>query len=166
MAHPVDTGAVPGVVIAGPSSGAAGERSVMSLLPYFVLGIGLGLIFMKAELISWFRIQEMFRFQAFHMYGVLGSAAGVAALSVALLKRFGVSTFGGEPITVAAKKMGKGTRYWAGGLIFGAGWALTGACPGPFFALIGGGLGVFVFVLLCALVGMWTYGRLRPRLPH
>ncbi|HUF13760.1 MAG TPA: DUF6691 family protein, partial [Longimicrobiales bacterium] len=117
-------------------------------------------------LISWFRIQEMFRFQAFHMYGVLGSAAGVAALSVALLRRFGVRTFDGDPIRIDPKAMGKGTRYWAGGLIFGAGWAVTGACPGPFFALIGSGLGVFVIVLLCALVGMWTYGRLRPRLPH
>ncbi|HUF11829.1 MAG TPA: DUF6691 family protein [Longimicrobiales bacterium] len=139
---------------------------MIDLLPYFVLGIGLGLIFMKAELISWFRIQEMFRFQAFHMYGVLGSAAGVAALSVALLRRFGVSTFDGDPIRIDPKAMGKGTRYWAGGLIFGAGWAVTGACPGPFFALIGSGLGVFVIVLLCALAGMWTYGRVRPRLPH
>ena len=145
---------------------AVDEPRLASLLPYFVLGILLGLIFIKAELISWFRIQEMFRLQAFHMYGVLGSAVGVAALAIALLSRFGVSTFGGDPISVAPKEMGSGTRYWAGGLLFGAGWALTGACPGPFFALIGSGVAVFVIVLLCALVGMWTYGRLRPRLPH
>lgn len=150
----------------GIAPSSADEPRLASLLPYFALGILLGLIFIKAELISWFRIQEMFRLQAFHMYGVLGSAVGVAALSVALLRRAGVSTFGGEPIGVAPKEMGKGTRYWAGGLLFGAGWALTGACPGPFFALIGSGVGVFVIVLLCALAGMWTYGRLRPRLPH
>ncbi|HUG90426.1 MAG TPA: hypothetical protein VML55_06315, partial [Planctomycetaceae bacterium] len=113
MGNPLDSGAVPAAVIAAPSSVAAGQRTVISLLPYFVLGIGLGLIFMKAELISWFRIQEMFRFQAFHLYGVLGSAAGVAALSVALLRRFGVRTFDGEPVRVDAKTMGKGTRYWA-----------------------------------------------------
>ena len=133
---------------------------------YFGLGLGLGILFVQAEIVSWFRIQEMFRFQAFHMYGILGSAVIVAATSIAVLKRLGIRTLEGEEIRIQAKTMGKGTRYWAGGILFGAGWALTGACPGPFYVLIGSGSAVFAVVLLSAVAGMWTYGHLRPRLPH
>jgi hypothetical protein len=133
---------------------------------YFGLGLGLGILFVQAEIVSWFRIQEMFRFQAFHMYGILGSAVTVAATSIAVLKRLGIRTLEGEEIRIQAKTMGKGTRYWAGGILFGAGWALTGACPGPFYVLIGSGSAVFAVVLLSAVVGMWTYGHLRSRLPH
>ena len=133
---------------------------------YFGLGLGLGILFVQAEIVSWFRIQEMFRFQAFHMYGILGSAVTVAATSIAVLKRLGIRTLEGEEIRIQAKTMGKGTRYWAGGILFGAGWAVTGACPGPFYVLIGSGSAVFAVVLLSAVVGMWTYGHLRSRLPH
>jgi hypothetical protein len=133
---------------------------------YFGLGLGLGILFVQAEIVSWFRIQEMFRFQAFHMYGILGSAVTVAATSIAVLKRLGIRTLEGEEIRIQAKTMGKGTRYWAGGILFGAGWALTGACPGPFYVLIGSGSAVFAVVLMSAVVGMWTYGHLRSRLPH
>lgn len=156
----------PAVQPADPTGAGPAWPPLRSLSGYFLLGLLLGVIFVKAELVSWFRIQEMFRLQAFHMYGVLGSAVAVAALSVAMLRRFEVATFGGEPIRIPAKDMGSGTRYWAGGLLFGSGWALTGACPGPFFALIGSGVSVFALVLVCALAGMWVYGRLRPHLPH
>ncbi|HUF27709.1 MAG TPA: DUF6691 family protein [Gemmatimonadaceae bacterium] len=133
---------------------------------YLALGMVLGIVALKTELVSWFRIQEMFRFQAFHMYGIIGSAVIVAAASIAVLKRLGLRTLEGEEIRTQAKVMGRGTRYWAGGTLFGVGWVLTGACPGPMFVLIGSGLGVFTVVLLSAIAGMWTYGHLRRSLPH
>ena len=133
---------------------------------YFVLGCLFGIVLTKSEVVSWFRIQEMFRFQSFHMYGVMGSAVAVAAVSIGLLRRFGVQTFTGEPISIPVKELGKGYRYWIGGTIFGVGWALTGACPGPLFALVGSGESVFAVAVISALAGTWTYGYLRPSLPH
>jgi uncharacterized membrane protein YedE/YeeE len=133
---------------------------------YFALGCLFGIVLTKSEVVSWFRIQEMFRFQSFQMYGVIGSAVAVAALSVALLRRFGVRTLTGEPIVIPPKELGKGYRYWIGGTIFGVGWALTGACPGPLFALLGSGVTVFAVAVASALVGTWLYGFVRPRLPH
>jgi hypothetical protein len=130
------------------------------------MGTFFGIVLVKSEVISWFRIQEMFRFQAFHMYGVIGSAVVVAAASLALLKGLRLRTPGGQEVAVPAKAMGKGTRYWLGGTLFGFGWALTGACPGPLFALAGSGVGVVTAVLLAALSGMWVYGALRKHLPH
>ena len=138
----------------------------MAHVAYLVVGTLFGILFTKAEVISWFRIQEMFRFQAFHMYGIIGSAVIVAALSVWLIKRLGASAISGEPIVIPAKTLGRGTRYWLGGTIFGLGWALTGACPGPLFALIGAGNAVLVVTLASAVAGTWLYGYLRPRLPH
>ena len=108
----------------------------------------------------------MFRFQAFHMYGIIGSAIVVAAISLQLIKRLGITTLDGQPIVVPPKAMGRGTRYWVGGTIFGLGWALVGACPGPLFALLGSGIGVIVVPLLSAVAGTWAYGFLRPHLPH
>jgi uncharacterized membrane protein YedE/YeeE len=108
----------------------------------------------------------MFRFQAFHMYGVIMSAVMTAALSLAILKRIGARAMTGETITIAPKTMGRGYRYWIGGTLFGVGWALTGACPGPMFALTGAGLTVYGVVVLAALAGAWLYGYLRPSLPH
>lgn len=137
-----------------------------NLLWYLVLGCLFGIVLVKSEVVAWYRIHEMFRFQSFHMYGVLGSAVGVAAIALAVLKRIGASALTGEPICVPAKEMGRGYRYWLGGSLFGIGWALTGACPGPLFALIGAGSSVFVIVALSATVGTWAYGLLRPRLPH
>jgi len=140
--------------------------AVRELLPYLAIGTLFGVVFTKAEVISWFRIQEMFRFQSFHMYGIIGSAVAVAAASVWAIRRFGVRSLAGEPIEIPAKTMGRGTRYWLGGTIFGLGWALTGACPGPLFALLGNGVSVIVVPLASAVLGTWLYGYLRPRLPH
>ena len=136
------------------------------LAAYVAIGTLFGIVFTKAEVISWFRIQEMFRFQSFHMYGIMATAVGVAMSSVWLIRRFGVRTLAGDAIDIPPKTMGTGTRYWAGGTIFGLGWALTGACPGPLFALIGAGVGVMVVTLLSAVAGTWVYGWLRPRLRH
>jgi uncharacterized protein len=136
------------------------------LWPFLALGVAFGITLTKAEIISWFRIQEMFRFQAFHMYGVLGSALGVAAGSLALLRRVNVKAWDGQPIHVPPKTLGSGRRYWIGGTIFGVGWALTGACPGPLFVLIGAGVTVMSVAVISALAGTWVYGYLRPNLPH
>ena len=131
---------------------------------YLAVGILFGIVFVKAEVISWFRIQEMFRLQSFHMYGIIGSAVATGMIAVWLIKRFRIRTIYGEPITFTNKKFSHG--QWIGGLIFGLGWALTGACPGPLFAQIGTGAGVVAVVLLSAIAGTWVYGRFRERLPH
>ena len=136
------------------------------LLPYLVAGVYFGVVLTKSEVISWYRIQEMFRFQAFHMYGIIGSAVLVAGLSLAVIRWKGVTTLGGEPITIPPKRMDRGHRYWIGGVLFGIGWALTGACPGPLVALVGNGHSVMLVAILSAMIGTWTYGYLRPRLPH
>jgi uncharacterized membrane protein YedE/YeeE len=137
------------------------------LLAYLVIGTCFGLVLTKGEVISWYRIQEMFRFQSFHMYGVLGSAVAVAALSVAAIRWSGVRSFSGAEIRVELKARGRrDVRYWAGGTVFGLGWGLLGACPGPIYALIGAGVTVAVVALLAALAGTWTYAWLKPRLPH
>lgn len=131
---------------------------------YLVVGILFGIVFVKAEIISWFRIQEMFRLQSFHMYGVIGSAVITGALSVWLLKKFKVKTLAGEPIEFHPRVFNKGQVY--GGLLFGLGWAITGACPGPLFAQIGTGATVILVTLLSAVAGTWVYGYLREKLPH
>ena len=136
------------------------------LLGYFLLGIVFGVVLTKSEVVSWFRIQEMFRLHSFHMYGVIGSAWAVAATSLALIRRLKVRALGGEEIAVAPKAFGTGRRYWIGGTIFGLGWALTGACPGPLVALIGSRATVFLVAVLAAVAGTWLYGLLRPHLPH
>lgn len=142
-------------------------NTIPSLLTYAFFGLFFGIVLIKSEVVSWFRIQEMFRFDSFHMYGILGSAVFVSAVSVALIKRFKLRTIHGEPIEIMPKVLsGSGTRYWLGGTIFGAGWALTGACPGPLFALAGGGISVMLVAIAAALAGTWSYAYLRPRLPH
>jgi uncharacterized protein len=133
-------------------------------LKYVAAGIMFGIAFTKAELISWFRIQEMFRLQSFHMYGVIGTAIAVGMLSIWLIKLFNVKTIYNEPIEFHRKKFNKGQVI--GGLIFGFGWAMTGACPGPMFAQIGAGFMVAVVVLLSAIAGTWVYGYFREQLPH
>jgi uncharacterized membrane protein YedE/YeeE len=138
-----------------------------ALLPvYLVLGILFGIVLTRSEVLSWFRIQEMFHFQSFRMYGIVGSAVVTAALSLALLKRLRVRSVSGEFISVAPKTLGRGIRYAVGGTIFGLGWALTGACPGPLVALMGDGVSVMAVALLSALVGTWVYGWISPRLPQ
>lgn len=138
----------------------------MSLLPYFVLGGAFGFVLIEAEVVSWFRIQEMFRFDSFHMYGIIGTAVLTAALSLLAIKRLGARDSDGQPLALQPKQMGSGVRYLAGGTLFGLGWALTGACPGPLVALVGSGVPVMVVAIVSALVGTWTYGYVRPRLPH
>jgi uncharacterized protein len=136
------------------------------VIGYFLLGCAFGAVFMEAEVVSWFRIQEMFRFDAFHMFGIIGSAVVVAGLSLVAIKSFNVRADGGDPMGLAPKTLGSGVRYVIGGTIFGLGWALTGACPGPLVALVGSGLPVMIVALASALAGTWVYGLLRPRLPH
>lgn len=133
-------------------------------LKYLIVGIMFGIVFVKAEIISWFRIQEMFRFQSFHMYGVIGSAVVVGMISVFLIKRFNIKTISGETVDFHPKKFQKGQIY--GGLIFGLGWALTGACPGPLFAQIGSGFVVVIVTLLSAVAGTWVYGYFKEKLPN
>jgi len=133
-------------------------------LKYLIVGTLFGIVFVKAEVISWFRIQEMFRLQSFHMYGVIGSAVIVGMISVFLIKKFNIKTIHGEKIVFNSKKFNKGQIY--GGLIFGLGWALTGACPGPLFAQIGTGATVIAITLLSAIAGTWFYGFLKDKLPH
>lgn len=129
-----------------------------------LVGIFFGIVFVKAEVISWFRIQEMFRLDSFHMYGVIGTAVAVGMLSVQLIKRLAIKTVHGDPISIQPKQFSKGQVF--GGLLFGFGWAITGACPGPLFAQIGAGYPVVLVTLLSAIAGTWVYGAIRNRLPH
>lgn len=131
---------------------------------FLIAGILFGIVLVKAEVISWFRIQEMFRLESFHMYGVIGSAIFTAMLGVLLIRKMGWRCLGGEEIVIRKKPFNKGTVF--GGLIFGLGWAITGACPGPIFAQIGSGFSVVLITLLSAIAGTWAYGKLKDRLPH
>jgi uncharacterized protein len=140
------------------------DKPLLSNLKYAFAGILFGIILVKSEVVSWFRIQEMFRLQSFHMYGVIGSAVVVGMISVLLIKKLKVKSIEGELIKIEPKKFNKGQIY--GGLIFGLGWAVTGACPGPLFAQIGTGATVVTVTLLSAIAGTWVYGRLRDKLPH
>lgn len=133
-------------------------------LKYSLVGILFGVVFIKAEIISWFRIQEMFRLQSFHMYGVIGTAVVMGAISVFLIKKFKVKTIHGEAITFSDKKFNKGQIL--GGLCFGFGWAMTGACPGPLFAQVATGAFAVLVVIASATLGTWVYGKFRDRLPH
>jgi uncharacterized membrane protein YedE/YeeE len=133
-------------------------------LKYLFAGTLFGIVFVKAELISWFRMQEMFRLQSFHMYGVMASAMVVSLISVWLIKRFNIKTMYGEKVEFPTKKFNKGQVY--GGLLFGFGWAITGACPGPLFAQIGAGFTIVSITLLSAIAGTWVYGYFRDKLSH
>lgn len=136
----------------------------MKYFKFLLAGIFFGIVLIKAEVVSWFRIQEMFRFQSFHMYGIIGSAVVTGMISILLIKKFKVKTINKEPIVIVPKKFNKGFIY--GSVLFGFGWAITGACPGPLFAQIGSGASVVIITLLSAIAGTWTYGLLKPRLPH
>lgn len=133
-------------------------------LKYLVVGIFFGIVFTKAEVVSWFRIQEMFRLQSFHMFGVIGSAVVTGMISVYIIKKFKIKTIYKEDIVLSPKKFNKGQIF--GGLLFGFGWALTGACPGPLFAQIGTGALVVSVTLLSAIFGTWVYGYFKDKLPH
>ncbi|HRH69783.1 MAG TPA: YeeE/YedE thiosulfate transporter family protein [Flavobacteriales bacterium] len=133
-------------------------------LKYSAWGILFGIVFVKAEIISWFRIQEMFRFESFHMYGVIGTAVMVGLVSVLIIRRTKARTMHGEEIHIPNKEFNKGQIY--GGLMFGLGWAITGACPGPLFAQVGAGFGVIIVTFVSAVAGTWVYGLIREKLPH
>lgn len=133
-------------------------------LKYMLAGFIFGIIFVKGEVISWFRIQEMFRFQSFHMFGVIGSAIAVGLISIWLIRKLNIKTIYGEEIIIHPKEFNKGQVI--GGLLFGLGWAITGACPGPLFAQIGTGATVIIVTLLSAVAGTWVYGYFREKLPH
>jgi uncharacterized membrane protein YedE/YeeE len=135
-----------------------------SNVKFWIVGIIFGILLIKGEVVSWFRIQEMFRLQSFHMYGIIGSAIITGMISIFLIKKFHIRTINKEEIVIRPKKFHKGYIY--GGLIFGFGWAITGACPGPLFAQIGSGANVVIVTLLSAIAGTWVYGFFKERLPH
>ncbi|MEZ4948340.1 MAG: DUF6691 family protein [Saprospiraceae bacterium] len=131
-------------------------------LSFFTIGIFLGILFIKSEVISWYRIYEMFRFESFHMYGIIGTAVISGILIIAYLKRRGIKTIDGNPISLPETPL-NWKRHLLAGTIFGLGWALVGACPGPIFALLGAGKGIFVVVLSGALLGAIAYGKVEKR---
>jgi uncharacterized membrane protein YedE/YeeE len=131
---------------------------------YLIAGILFGITAVKGEIINWFRIQEMFHFTSFHMYGVIGTAVITGVISIFIIKRFNIKTFSGEEIKIEPKTFNKGQIF--GGLLFGFGWALTGACPGPIYAQIGSGVSVVIVTLLVAIFGAWVYGYFKEKLPH
>ncbi|RDV12937.1 YeeE/YedE family protein [Pontibacter diazotrophicus] len=137
----------------------------MKYFTYLSIGTLFGIIMTKSQAISWYRIYEMFRFDAFHMYGIIGSAVILGIISVALIKKYKFKSTEGMPISFTAKNMSI-PRYLFGGTIFGLGWAMTGACPGPIYTLLGTGYSVILVVLLSAILGTLTYGVVKNRLPH
>ncbi len=137
----------------------------MKLIKFLLLGTLFGIVMAKSEAFSWFRIQEMFRFQSFHMYGIIGTAVTLGVIGVALIKKFNIRDIKGNPITFFPKE--KSTlRYLIGGTIFGLGWALSGACPGPMVVNIGYGYLAMIVVFLFAIVGTYLYGAIKDKLPH
>lgn len=137
----------------------------MRPVKFLLIGIFFGIIITKSQVISWYRIYEMFHFDSFHMYGIIGSAVLLGIMGVALIKKYQLKSTEGITINFSPKKMSI-SRYLMGGIIFGLGWAMTGACPGPMFTLIGYGYGVFLVVLASAILGTLTYGIIRKKLPH
>lgn len=137
----------------------------MRTTAYLFIGIFFGIVMYKSEAASWFRIYEMFQFQSFHMYGIIGSALLLGIVGVQLIKRKNLKSFFGAPIHIAPKEKGV-KKYLFGGVIFGLGWALAGACPGPIYTLIGAGYVSILVVLIGAVLGAFLYGLLRKKLPH
>ena len=137
----------------------------MKLIKFLILGITFGIIMAKAEIISWFRIYEMFRFESFHMYGIIGSAVIIGAIAVASIKQLNIRTIKGDQVLFHVKEQSI-LRYLLGGSIFGLGWAMTGACPGPLFVLVGFGIWPIIIVIIGALLGTLLYGLIKHKLPH
>lgn len=137
----------------------------MKFIKFLLLGIVFGIVMTKSEAVSWFRIQEMFRFQAFHMYGIIGTAVTLGASGVALIKKFNMRDYQGNPIVFSPKDKSI-YRYLLGGTIFGLGWALSGACPGPMVVNVGYGYWAMAIVFFFALVGTYLYGVLKNKLPN
>jgi uncharacterized membrane protein YedE/YeeE len=137
----------------------------MKLIKFILAGILFGIVMAKSEAISWFRIQEMFRFQSFHMYGIIGTAGTLGVIGVALIKKLGIRDVGGNPIQFYPKDKSY-VRYLGGGIIFGLGWALSGACPGPMVVNIGYGYVAMIVVFAFAILGTYLYGIIKDKLPH
>jgi len=137
----------------------------MKTLKYIIPGILFGIVMTKSEAVSWFRIQEMFRFESFHMFGIIGTSVVLAAIMVAIIKKVKPQNINGVEIKFNPKNMSV-PRYLIGGIIFGLGWAMTGACPGPMFTLVGHGVWSILIVIASALIGTYAYGALRSKLPH
>ena len=137
----------------------------MKYLKFLLVGIFFGIVLVKSEAVSWYRIYEMFRFQSFHMYGIIGSAVIVGVIAVWLIKRYKVKSIEDQQIILNPKDK-VFTRYIVGGTIFGLGWALAGACPGPMFVLVGTGILSMLIVIAAAVLGTFVYGLLKDRLPH
>ena len=136
----------------------------MKNIRYLLVGIVFGIVLCKVQAISWWRMQEMFRFDAFYMYGLFATAIPTGMISVWLIKKFKIKTIDGDPIVIPTKKFNWG--YVIGGFLFGIGWAFSGACPGPLLALVGAGNLVVFVVFVSALLGTLVYGWIRPKLPH
>ena len=151
------------IIEEGKNNQTAGETFVANL-KYILVGVFFGIVFVKSEVVSWFRIQEMFRLDSFHMYGVIGTAVVVATISTVIIKFFKIKTLQGEDVVFSKSRFQKGNVI--GGLLFGFGWALTGACPGPIYGLIGSGFPVFIVALASAVLGTFAYGVLKDKLPH
>jgi uncharacterized protein len=152
--------------VSAPLASAAPGHRARLLGGYLLLGVLFGLVLTKGELVSWFRIEEALRFKGPYLYEVFASALAVAIPGMAVLKRRRLSALSGEPIVILREPLGRPVRYIAGGGLFGVGWGILGACPGPIFALIGAGVGVMAAALGGAMAGTWAYARLQPRLPH
>lgn len=137
----------------------------MKTLVYLAIGIFFGIVMYKSEAASWFRIYEMFEFGSFHMYGIIGSALILGVIGIQLIKRFKIAAIGGQEMSLKPKEKGF-ARYMLGGIIFGLGWALAGACPGPMYVLVGAGYYSILIVIFGALAGTFIYGLLKHKLPH
>lgn len=137
----------------------------MKLFKFFLVGILFGIVLTKTEAVSWYRIYEMFHFQSFHMYGIIGTAIATGLIGIQYIKRKKVKDVDGNPIEILDKEDGN-MRYWLGGTLFGLGWAMVGSCPGPIFILLGAGIYNVAFVLLGAIFGTFLYGLFKDKLPH
>ncbi|MFD0796833.1 DUF6691 family protein [Maribacter chungangensis] len=137
----------------------------MKFLKFLFVGIFFGIVLVKSEAVSWYRIYEMFKFQSVHMYGIIGSAVLIGICGIFLIKKYRLRSIKGTPIVVQPKEKSF-TRYILGGTIFGLGWALAGACPGPMYILLGAGIYPIAIVILAAMAGTFVYGLLKNKLPH
>lgn len=137
----------------------------MNLLKYIIVGFIFGIVLTKAEAVSWYRIYEMFQFQSFHMYGIIMTAIATGLIGIQIIKRKKIKDINGNPIYIQDKEKGN-VRYWMGGILFGLGWAMVGACPGPIFILLGSGFLSVGLILIGALFGTFLYGVLKDKLPH
>lgn len=137
----------------------------MNLLKYVLVGLFFGIVLTKAEAVSWYRIYEMFQFQSFHMYGIIMTAIAVGMIGIQIIKRNKLKDIDGNLLTIEDKEKGN-ARYWIGGILFGLGWAMVGACPGPIFILLGAGFMSVGLILIGAIFGTFLYGVLKDKLPH